>query len=1281
MAGSKSKLFLSFVLGVCLAASGFVAVLYVQLKDISNLEDLVAQELSDRTHRKVKIGSAHLDYKNGVRIRLQDLTLEDPASGQVVFAAGKVWLSVRPLALLNREIKIRNITLERAVFQVLRDRQGNFHFSSFNAVSVPPTASAEWQADDFSFWIKAGLVHEMTLRQGELHFVDHFVTAGAEPIVTHVTNLSFAISQPFLNSSLKYTLEGDLQGHGELPAQINLFGTIQVPSPLENLSQVAYEGKVEVQGIPLDDWQPYWDHWAVRLPAQHQVSLDSKFSGTLGGQFKISGQLEHALGSPQGPPVFSDAAQPARGVLDFNLIRVDDTVELKQLSYRGGEWGLDITAVFSELTGDRPKVSWTLATEKFSVANSERYFPLQLLPEKFLEKIHQFLVQGDVEIRSLEFDGFLDELTGEVSLETLRRFSGDLVLYQAELERRISGLQGVDGTLSLKQGLVDIKITRARYHGIPVQNLRASLNPFRQPAWIEGALESQFDLQTLKNLWLREGSPGVVLNLLGSAVNLQGMARTQVRFQGPLDRPGNLALQGKGVVEGVGWESTAIPWPVANVTGNFEFKSPGSGIATNLKKNPDGFWEVQFHKVSGEFGVHEIRDFDGSLVIDGEASSKRFKGKILLSYIRADELLPVSSEGRFQSIIKQVFALGGEIDVDYQSSFNPKATPMVVTKGVLHINEMTLLHTGGYRPLQRLSADVIFDEDKIILETRQGWYGESAIQIHGNFLNYKTSHPKLILKGVAPDFKHEDFEGVPFLDRFEYRGPARMEFTINCTEEYFKFKNRLDLTRASYEVEDFLVKPANVANSIEVFAEIKPEGLEFKNLVFTLGGIRISGNGSLNGFEDPEFTVQLASKNLNAREAARYIKPLAGAEGGTADFQLAGKGHFNRLDSAEFKGWISLRDVEYQHENLLHPFTLNAQLRFINNQFEIQSASLVSDHTRLQIQGTYVRGPEPSLKLALAGTSLYPVDFISKSEERAGGLMSWLGDSDWFMKGSGEVAVKLDHFYYEPWRWNNVTGRIFFKKGVLETKNLKIGDSGKNRVRWDARLSLADPENPKFKTSVAAWEISAEGFGDIFGDVFYKAISGKMRKFRAEAQGQGKTWKEIALTLNGKVSLRLENGTVHTGRLLNGMQKLFGLPANPQVAADRLREPDKLYQEITGDFVVIGGRAHTENFIYDDVQKKISLVGQFDLGNNTMDIVVGVAPLRGLDKFLTQIPLVGGIITGGEEESLVKNYYTVTGPFEDPKTTPVPLTSLGKKVVGIFQGIVQAPEKMFPLSE
>ena len=71
--------------------------------------------------------------------------------------------------------------------------------------------------------------------------------------------------------------------------------------------------------------------------------------------------------------------------------------------------------------------------------------------------------------------------------------------------------------------------------------------------------------------------------------------------------------------------------------------------------------------------------------------------------------------------------------------------------------------------------------------------------------------------------------------------------------------------------------------------------------------------------------------------------------------------------------------------------------------------------------------------------------------------------------------------------------------------------------------------------------------------------------------------------------------------------------------------------------------------------------------------------MPGLDKFLTQIPLVGSILTAGDEGSLIKTYYEVKGPFDDPKVKAVPLTSLGKKVMGLFQGILQTSEEILTL--
>ena len=102
------------------------------------------------------------------------------------------------------------------------------------------------------------------------------------------------------------------------------------------------------------------------------------------------------------------------------------------------------------------------------------------------------------------------------------------------------------------------------------------------------------------------------------------------------------------------------------------------------------------------------------------------------------------------------------------------------------------------------------------------------------------------------------------------------------------------------------------------------------------------------------------------------------------------------------------------------------------------------------------------------------------------------------------------------------------------------------------------------------------------------------------------------------------------------------------------------------------------NAMYSNIGPNSALgnIGGFDLVNDQVDTVVGVAPMAQLDRFLAKIPLVGKIITGGDEKSLVKTYYLVKGNFNDPDISAIPFTSLGKKVMGIFQGILQAPEEI-----
>lgn len=145
--------------------------------------------------------------------------------------------------------------------------------------------------------------------------------------------------------------------------------------------------------------------------------------------------------------------------------------------------------------------------------------------------------------------------------------------------------------------------------------------------------------------------------------------------------------------------------------------------------------------------------------------------------------------------------------------------------------------------------------------------------------------------------------------------------------------------------------------------------------------------------------------------------------------------------------------------------------------------------------------------------------------------------------------------------------------------------------------------------------------------------------------------------------------------------ELFGISVDPKTRAEREHRDDTDYLKIFGDFSVLNGVARTENFLYEETGQRLSLVGDFDLNTSRMGTVVGVAPFRRVGRVIEKIPILGPIVTGGHEGSLITSYYKIEGPFSDPKVESVPFKSISKKVLGTLEGIITAPSGLFSSQE
>ncbi len=89
---------------------------YYQMRNIGEIKGIAIKKLEELTRREVKIGDAEMDIVRGLSIRLRDvsvksrLTAEEPE-----LRAGSVWVVVRLLPLLKKQIEVKKIIKEFVV--------------------------------------------------------------------------------------------------------------------------------------------------------------------------------------------------------------------------------------------------------------------------------------------------------------------------------------------------------------------------------------------------------------------------------------------------------------------------------------------------------------------------------------------------------------------------------------------------------------------------------------------------------------------------------------------------------------------------------------------------------------------------------------------------------------------------------------------------------------------------------------------------------------------------------------------------------------------------------------------------------------------------------------------------------------------------------------------------------------------------------------------------------------------------------------------------------------
>ena len=1255
---SKKRVIFYFFFLLLIGVFSIFSLAYYQLRNLGEVKHLAIEKIEELTGRKVSIGNAEMDIVRGLSILLKDISIQSRWDSKPEVTARSVWVVVKLLPLLEKRIEIKQIIVQGSSLKVVRNSSGQFSFGNVgNWISK--------SADSKLFKVPmVSLMNQVMVEDGSIHFLDYLDQPKDEPLFLEMEHLHFSLRKSLLKSLFQFVLDGEIPNAGP-STSFKVSGTFDGFPEENGFTGIFIKGDIHVKPLSISKFQPYFKKVLAKTPIDSWLSIDSSFSGNLGSAFKTAGVLKYFSNIKQERAVIRDARVSHRGELKYKISIDKDIVDVEELKVETGPFKFKASGFLNNIYSKDPVVFVDLKTDAFQINRGIDYLPLKIFPEEYHHVLQKTFKNGSIKLNSFKFDGTVNQLREISKPKNHKKITSEIEMQKVDWQSPLPPLRKVTGIFKVDKGNSSFQIQKARYKKQPLTNLQGSIKNFMTRPIADLYLDNKVDVAQFHSTLEKALKGRPIHDAISNYSDFQGSANLRLNVKGPLKGFDKLAISGVIDFQSVSFAAKEFEPRIKNLNGKIIYTHTPETVQQKSKAWVRVF---QYINLSGDFANSKFSNFNGELGLKNGEPLKKVTTRYHLDSSDLNWIIEDDAKNSLLAFQEGMDFTSGKVLVDYRFKGNPEKPETEKKWGKIELKDLSLKYRDRLQAMTGLNGKISYDEKKIRLENILGFYGNSSLHLEGKIDGRGKSIPKFSLRLNLPALLKADLKGIPIFSDFNFSGPAQISMNINGTPENFKFEQQANLTRVGYKIPDLVQKKENVHNQFKAKGTLTGKGgLNIKNWIYELSGNKISGSMQIPDLDKRDFTVQLASKEFTADPSYQLSKSWAAD--GSINFNISGTGNLKQFEDSRFEGKMDLINFRIKSEIFSPNLLLNAKLRFKEKKFGIRSASIASSSNKLNFSGVYQRGDSPNLKLILSGEKLDITELFSAAQNKDANMAGLIVQTEFFQRGKGQVIFDVGQLNLKMFRFNNAAGKISLNNKVLRLKDFSVGMNP--LVKNSVELTMDENGVSTFEGRIKVKYVKTKNVFSIFGDVFKNSLSGDVKKINIKLNGKGKDWSEIFKSLYGKISLDIKSGMIDRKRLKRGIDKLFG--SLPTDSLPLKKDNPTSFRQISGDFVSRNGIFKTENLIFETKDRRTSIVGNFDLGKNQMDTVVGVAPLAKLDRFLTKIPLVGKILTAGDEKSLLKNYYTVKGNFDTPEILPIPFTSLGKKVIGIFQGILQAP--------
>ena|GEM_PF-1214852 len=501
----------------------------------------------------------------------------------------------------------------------------------------------------------------------------------------------------------------------------------------------------------------------------------------------------------------------------------------------------------------------------------------------------------------------------------------------------------------------------------------------------------------------------------------------------------------------------------------------------------------------------------------------------------------------------------------------------------------------------------------------------------------------------------------------EFKGSVLCRSTITRDADWWSIKGTAVLRALAVDHELFLMQSPGDRGRVTFDFDLLPEKqVRVRHLLWKIGesALTLSGNYPLSLESDA--TLRCSFPSLFLQDLGIHQKPggplVQGALKGDLQARIPKKNPSNALVSGELKG----ERLSFASASFPSPIReCSFSAIFSEQKILLPSFTMMTGESSLNGKGELRGWNGLKGEWTVTASPFDLSDFIPPSKkDRDKKELSSFEQNTW-------IRFRLNA---QPARWKNIRSEklnadLHLRKGVLHIADSEIHlDRGVLKViGYVKEDKMAFSAHGEFKDQPVETLLSRLGIE--------QSHEGSLT-LEAHLNTHGRELRDLLSHLDGGANVLIQKGVIRKSGVLLKILDFLSLQNIFTKRPPDLSKEGLYFESLGGHVKMEQGVARSENLQMRSPVLNAVGTGEADLGKGWVDLDLGVQPLGTIDTVVSNIPILGHILTG-DNRSLITYYFEVKGPILNPEVEHVPFKNLGSGAVGVLKRLFLSPVRLF----